>query len=156
MHARTHARCRCSVRRGAGPVEVSSKLAIDKRPSWPVAAVGLAGARIFHSQGGRTEETRAPGVEERGGAVYVGVRDSLSISSFLARCNVEAAAATSCVTLTHAYLQLAPLSSHRARAPQSEFRSGCVRRPRFRFALVVRFRGPFGTVHMFCSWPIGA
>jgi hypothetical protein len=114
MHARTHARCRCSVRRGAGPVEVSSKLAIDKRPSWPVAAVGLAGARIFQFQGGRTEETRTPGVEERGGAVYVGVRASLSISSFLARCNVEAAAATSCVTLTHAYLQ--PLSRHSARA----------------------------------------
>lgn len=92
-------------------MEVSSKLAIDKRPSWPVAAVGLAGARIFQSQGGRTEETRAPGVEERGGAVYVGVRDSLSISSFLARCNVEVAAATSRVT--HAYLQ--PLSRHSAR-----------------------------------------
>lgn len=105
MHARTHA-ADVPYAGGAGPVEVSSKLAIDKRPSWPVAAVGLAGARIFQSQGGRTEETRAPGVEERGGAVYVGVRDSLSISSFLARCNVEVAAATSRVT--HAYLQ--PLS----------------------------------------------
>jgi hypothetical protein len=82
MHARTHA-ADVPYAGGAGPVEVSSKLAIDKRPSWPVAAVGLAGARIFQSQGGRTEETRAPGVEERGGAVYVGVRDSLSISSFL-------------------------------------------------------------------------
>lgn len=160
MHACTHA----ADVPYAGGAEVSgsifqvgnrqeAKLASCCRWPWP----GRASGRIFQFQGGRTEETRTPGVEERGGAVYVVVRASLSISSFLARCNVEAAAATSCVTLTHAY-RLQPLSRHSARAPQSEFRSGCVRRPRFRFrfrfALVVRFRGPFGTVHMFCSWPI--
>lgn len=45
MHACTHA-ADVPYAGGAGSVEVSSKLAIDKRPSWPVAAVGLAGARI--------------------------------------------------------------------------------------------------------------